>query len=183
MAMFSASASGEPNWSTCTEWSITRSTGTSGLIFFGSPPSRFIAPRMVARSSTHGTPVKSWSTTRASFKRDFDRRLPHGLPRRQPPHVVLGDLVAVAVAQDAFQQHADRIGQRRDVGQSGVFQLRKAIDSHPAGAGLERVTGMERIVHRWFRSILSRLRLRNERFSPSCEAASGYSWYSRKRLT
>jgi hypothetical protein len=34
------SASGEPNSSTCTEWSMTRSTGTSGLIFFGSPPMR-----------------------------------------------------------------------------------------------------------------------------------------------
>ncbi len=66
--MFSANASGEPKRSTCTEWSITRSTGTSGLIRFGSPPSRFIALRMAARSTTAGTPVKSWSTTRAGLK-------------------------------------------------------------------------------------------------------------------
>ena len=30
---------GVPNSSTMTEWSMTRSTGTSGLIFCGSPPS------------------------------------------------------------------------------------------------------------------------------------------------
>ena len=46
---------------------MTRSTGTSGLIFRGSPPSRFIAARMAARSTTHGTPVKSCSTTRAGL--------------------------------------------------------------------------------------------------------------------
>ena len=51
--------------STCTEWSITRSTGTSGLIFLGSPPSRATAARMAARSTTAGTPVKSCMITRA----------------------------------------------------------------------------------------------------------------------
>jgi hypothetical protein len=58
---------GEPNRSTCTEWSITRSTGISGLIFLGSPPNRFIADRMAARSTTAGTPVKSCNTTRAGL--------------------------------------------------------------------------------------------------------------------
>ncbi len=47
---------------------MTRSTGTSGLIFRGSPPSRRIAARIAARSTTQGTPVKSWSTTRAGLK-------------------------------------------------------------------------------------------------------------------
>jgi hypothetical protein len=37
------------------------------LIFAGSPPSRRIAPRIAARSTTQGTPVKSWSTTRAGL--------------------------------------------------------------------------------------------------------------------
>ena len=32
--------------------------------FFGSPPRRFIAARIAARSTMHGTPVKSCSTTR-----------------------------------------------------------------------------------------------------------------------
>ena len=35
ISTFWSSASGEPKRSTCTEWSITRSTGTSGLIRFG----------------------------------------------------------------------------------------------------------------------------------------------------
>src|SRR5579884_1321006 len=36
-----------------------------GLIFAGSPPWARIASRIAARSTTHGTPVKSWSRTRA----------------------------------------------------------------------------------------------------------------------
>ncbi len=48
-----------------TEWSMTSSAGASGLIFEGSPPSSWTASRMVARSTTHGTPVKSCITTRA----------------------------------------------------------------------------------------------------------------------
>ena len=48
-----------------TEWSITSSAGTSGLIFVGSPPRSRIASRIVARSTTPGTPVKSCMSTRA----------------------------------------------------------------------------------------------------------------------
>lgn len=53
--------------STWTEWSTTRSTGQSGLIFFGSPPSLTIASLMAARSTTAGTPVKSWRITLAGL--------------------------------------------------------------------------------------------------------------------
>ena len=58
-------ASRVPKTSTCTEWSITSSAGTSGLIFDGSPPRSAIASRIAARSTTAGTPVKSCMTTRA----------------------------------------------------------------------------------------------------------------------
>ena len=58
-------ASGSANESTCTEWSMTRSTGTRGLMASGSPPLRAIALRSAARSTTAGTPVKSCSSTRA----------------------------------------------------------------------------------------------------------------------
>ena len=44
---------------------MTISAGASGLIFVASPPSSDIASRMVARSTTHGTPVKSCMITRA----------------------------------------------------------------------------------------------------------------------
>jgi hypothetical protein len=57
-----------PNWSTTTEWSMTRSAGFRGLILFGSPPSADSASRIPARSTTAGTPVKSWSSTRATWK-------------------------------------------------------------------------------------------------------------------
>jgi hypothetical protein len=57
--------------STWTEWSITRSTGTSGLTLWaeeGSPVMRTTAARIAARSTTAGTPVKSCSTTRPGVK-------------------------------------------------------------------------------------------------------------------
>ena len=54
-----------PYSSTCTEWSMTSSAGASGLISCGSPPSRTIASRIAARSTTAGTPVKSCMITRA----------------------------------------------------------------------------------------------------------------------
>lgn len=44
---------------------MTISAGESGLIFAGSPPRAFTASRMVARSTTQGTPVKSCMITRA----------------------------------------------------------------------------------------------------------------------
>ncbi len=44
---------------------MTISAGESGLILFASPPSAVTASRMVARSTMHGTPVKSCMTTRA----------------------------------------------------------------------------------------------------------------------
>ena len=44
---------------------MTISAGASGLIFVGSPPRSAMASRMVARSTTQGTPVKSCMITRA----------------------------------------------------------------------------------------------------------------------
>ena len=43
---------------------MTSSTGTSGLICVGSPPSSSIASRIAARSTIAGTPVKSCISTR-----------------------------------------------------------------------------------------------------------------------
>ena len=59
-------ASGLAKASTWTEWSTTRSTGIKGLTFCAEPSSPVIetmADRIAARSTTVGTPVKSWSTT------------------------------------------------------------------------------------------------------------------------
>ena len=62
-----SNASGRPNTSAITEWSMTSSAGTSGLIRPGSPPRSRIASRMVARSTTAGTPVRSCMITRAGL--------------------------------------------------------------------------------------------------------------------
>lgn len=48
-----------------TEWSMTSSAGARGLTFVASPPRSRTASRMVARSTTQGTPVKSCISTRA----------------------------------------------------------------------------------------------------------------------
>lgn len=66
-ASFYSFASAERAASTWMEWSITRSAYTSGLIFAGSPPRVFIVVRIAARSTTAGTPVKSYSRTRAGL--------------------------------------------------------------------------------------------------------------------
>ena len=64
-ATFFSNASGRPNTSATTEWSMTSSAGISGLIFVASPPRFCIASRIAARSTTAGTPVRSCRITRA----------------------------------------------------------------------------------------------------------------------
>ena len=66
--MFLLSAPELPKKSTCIEWSITRSTGTRGLITLGSPFIATIAERKDARSTTAGTPVKSCKITLVGLK-------------------------------------------------------------------------------------------------------------------
>ncbi len=59
-ASFCSLASLVPATSTCTEWSMTKSAGQRGLIFYGSPPSLFIASLIAAKSTTAGTPLFKW---------------------------------------------------------------------------------------------------------------------------
>ena len=47
---------------------MTSSAGFSGFTRSALPPRRTIASRIAARSTTHGTPVKSWRMTRAGVK-------------------------------------------------------------------------------------------------------------------
>ena len=65
ISTFRLNASGLPNTSATTEWSMTSSAGMSGLIFVGSPPRACMASRIAARSTTAGTPVRSCRMTRA----------------------------------------------------------------------------------------------------------------------
>ena len=75
-------ASRRPNRSTCTEWSMIRSTGTSGLTREASPPARAIALRIAARSTTAGTPVKSCIRMRAGMNASRAARSSSGQPAR-----------------------------------------------------------------------------------------------------
>ena len=65
ISTFRLNASGLPNTSATTEWSMTSSAGMSGLILVGSPPRACMASRIAARSTTAGTPVRSCRMTRA----------------------------------------------------------------------------------------------------------------------
>src|SRR4028119_1373124 len=76
-------AMAEPNSSVTKEWSITRSTGTCGLIRRGSPPSPLMASRLAARPTTAGTPVESGIATRAGPRARLR-------PRRAPPQPLHG---------------------------------------------------------------------------------------------
>ncbi len=67
MTTLSLNAAGVPYSSTITEWSMTRSTGDSGLILVASPPILVTASRIAAKSTTAGTPVKSCISTRAGL--------------------------------------------------------------------------------------------------------------------
>ena len=67
MSTFSSKAVGRPDASAITEWSITNSTGTSGLTC-GVAAEVSSASRMAARSTTPGTPVKSCIRTRSGVR-------------------------------------------------------------------------------------------------------------------
>ena len=90
---------------------MTNSAGCRGLISLGSPPRRFMASRMAARSTTAGTPVKSCSSTRLGVKAislsGFDL-LFHAASARTSR---LGHVAAVFGAQQVLEQDAQREGQ------------------------------------------------------------------------
>ncbi len=135
ISTFFASASAVPNASTCTLWSITRSTGTRGLIFVGSPPSRFMASRMAARSTMQGTPVKSWRTTRDGDEGHLDGVGRLRVPAREAEHVLLGDREAVLVAQRGLEDHADRVGEAVHARDAGLRRARRGGRRPPGRPG------------------------------------------------
>ena len=113
-----------------------------------------MALRMAARSTTAGTPVKSCSTTRAGLKGISTSATAVRLPAGQVLDVVLGHLVAVAVPQHRFQQHADRVRQPADLAQPQLLQLGQPIDPHRAAAGFNRVTSSKWVKSRLGLSVI-----------------------------
>ena len=93
----------------------------SGLIFAGSPPRSAIAFRIAARSTTAGTPVRSCSRTRDGENEiSFDGS---AFASQRGDRV---DVRLAAVAQHVLEQHAQRVGQARDV--VGGLQLLEPVD-------------------------------------------------------
>ena len=140
-------ASRVPKASTCTEWSMTSSAGTSGLIFDGSPPRSAIASRIAARSTIAGTPVKSCITTRAGVKAIslLGSALWSQLGERLD--VLLADGHAVLVAQQVLQQDLQRERQAGDV--ELLLQRVEAIDLIGTPADFEVGLGVEGIVRHY----------------------------------
>ena len=79
------------------------------------PPARAMAARMAARSTTHGTPVKSCRITRRGAERQLDGVHGSRVPAGQAGHVRLVDDEPVDVAERALQQNLDRERQRVQV--------------------------------------------------------------------
>ena len=138
---------GAPNSSTMTEWSMTRSTGTSGLIFSGSPPRMFMPSRMAARSTTAGTPVKSCISTRAGRKPIsllglalVVQPVGHGLD------VGLGDRAAIFVAQQVLQQHLHREGQLGDAGEAVLLGVGQRVVDVGLAVDGERLAAFEAVL-------------------------------------
>ena len=94
-----------------TEWSMTSSAGASGLTLVGSPPRSRTASRMVARSTTQGTPVKSCISTRAGVNWISTLGLGGRVPAAERADVVGGDVRAVLGAQQVLQQDLQAVGQ------------------------------------------------------------------------
>ena len=103
-----------PNASTCTEWSITRSTGTSGLIFCGSPPSvdHRVAHRREVDHRRHAGEVLHQHARRAVGDLLLGAPVVAARPRMRL-EMVDRDAAAVLEAQQVLEQHLEREGQAR----------------------------------------------------------------------
>ena len=94
---------------------MTRSAGTSGLTSAGSPPRSAIASRMTARSTTAGTPVKSWSRTRAGMNGISASAAAPGRQARSVSTSSARTTAAAGVAEQVLEQDLDRHRQRREI--------------------------------------------------------------------
>ena len=86
-----------------------------------------------------GTPVKSCSSTRAGMKAISDRVVGFRLPFRQRLDVRRAHEAAVLLAQQIFQQHAQRKRQLARVADAALLQRIQAIDFVAAAADRQRV--------------------------------------------
>ena len=124
---------------------MTRSTGTSGLIFSASPPSACMALRMAARSTTAGTPVKSCISTRAGRNATSCSSLRFFSHFGHRKDVFLFHRAAVFVAQQIFQQHLHRERQTRNPLQAVLLSRGQAVINVGLAADLEGLLAFEAV--------------------------------------
>ena len=84
---------------------MTRSTRCSGLMRLGSPPIARMASRMLARSTTTGTPVKSCRSTRAGVNAISRSSPAFGVQLARATTSSLRDGVPVFLPQQVFEQN------------------------------------------------------------------------------
>ena len=97
-----------PKSSTCTEWSMTSSTGMQRVDLRRVAAQRLHRVAHGGQVDDAGTPVKSCSSTRAGVKPISRVRLRLRLPLRQGLDVGLANGQAVLVAEQVFEQDFER---------------------------------------------------------------------------
>ena len=133
-----------PNSSTCTEWSMTSSTGCRGLMSAGSPPRVCMASRMAARSTTQGTPVKSCRRTRLGGEGDFFFGLGILVPGGEGADFFFADIASVFGAEKILEEDAQ--GERKMLGgDSLLVEGVEAEDFVFFGADFEGGFGVETV--------------------------------------
>ena len=105
---------------------MTRSAGTSGLMRVTSPPARATAARIAARSTTAGTPVKSWRTTRAGRNGTSTSPAAGVGPARERSHVGVANVTCprCAAAFSSRTSHGER--QAVEVGDALLLERRSS---------------------------------------------------------
>ena len=136
---------GVPNSSTITLWSMTRCTGTSGLIFCGSPPScsHRVAHRREVDDRGDAGEVLHQHARRAVLDLAVDPTLLQPVGHRL--EVVASDGLAVLEAKQILQQHLHREGQARNVAER-LARLVQRIISVGLALDLESRAGVEAVL-------------------------------------
>ena len=135
MLMLQASATAQQ--STCTEWSMTRSTGTMGSMTVGSPPARATAERKRRQVDHAGHAGEVLQQHPGGHEGELGAlRPPWGPSRGGPARHPRSTGAPAAVPQPVLQQDADGVGQPPQVAPGGARQRtgRSAIQGRPPGS-------------------------------------------------
>ena len=139
-----------PNASTCTEWSITRSAGTSG-----STPRR-VAARARHRGAHRGE-VDDGGHAGEVLEHHARRQERHALagagrlgPVREREHVLLAHVQSAGVAQQPLEQDPHRVRQPLRVGGAGLVE---PVDAEDVGHARQARAGTKQVVSHQLDSI------------------------------